>query len=266
MRNEKRNDGFTLIEVIIVIAVMAILAGAMAPLAVQMIDNSRVDATRKRQELIYRAILGDPSAPGSGFLSDIGALPGANLSQLTTRGALPPYAIDACGVGVGWRGPYVLEGIDSATGEILDGWGIAMDFVNGGSGFQIRSAGRDRAMNTAVDNLLYPSTPITANNVNGSFTLAVSALDTSTAQPTFVPAGGQITIYFAQSGAMQSVVIASPSGSYIYPPAGVGFPQGIHAINITGDPDGAGSQPAIARMITLYCPGGGTAHQSIALR
>jgi hypothetical protein len=66
---------------------------------------------------------------------------------------------------------------------------------------------------------------------------------------------------------MQSVVVASPSGSYIYPPVGVGFPQGIHAINITGDPDGVvGSQPAIARMITLYCPGGGTAHQSIALR
>ena len=207
--------GFTLIEVIIVIAILAVVAGAMAPLAVRTIDSARQDLTLKRQQSVYRAIFGDPSAPGSGFLSDIGQLPSTNLTELAVAGALPLYSIQPCGVGMGWRGPYLLEGVDT-TGQPLDGWGRPMDLVNG----QIRSSGPDRTMSTTTDNLLYPSTPITVNNVNGSIVLVVFALDNSTAQPIFVPAGGQATTYYARNGAMQSLAISSPSGSYVFPASG----------------------------------------------
>jgi hypothetical protein len=121
-------------------------------------------------------------------------------------------------------------------------------------------------MNSAADNLLYPSTPLAVNNVNGSIVLEVLALDSSTAQPIFVPAGGQATVYYAQNGVMQSLLMASATGSYVFPAAGTSLPQGIHAISVTGDPDGAGPQPSITRTITVYCPGGGTAHQTVALR
>jgi prepilin-type N-terminal cleavage/methylation domain-containing protein len=261
MINRTRAHGFTLIEVIIVIAILAILAGAMAPLAIRALESSREDQTLKRQQAIYRAILGDASAPGSGFLSDIGRLPIASLTELATQGALPSYGISASGVGAGWRGPYILEGVDG-TGRPLDGWGIPMDFVNG----QIRSAGPDHSMATNADNFLYPPTPIAANNANSGIVLTVLALDTSAAQPTFVPAGGQINLYYAQNGAMQSLVLNSASGVYSYPPNGVSFPQGIHAVDITADPDGPGSQPAVTRTITIYCPGGGTTQQTVALR
>jgi prepilin-type N-terminal cleavage/methylation domain-containing protein len=253
--------GFTLIEVIIVIAMLAVMAGAMAPLAVRMIDSGRQDATLERQKSIYRSILGDPSAPGSGFLSDIGRLPGANLSELAAVGSLPLYSIQPCGVGMGWRGPYLLEGVDTA-GRPLDGWGTPMVLISG----QVSSAGPDHNMITTADNLVYPPTPITANNVNGSIVLAVSALDSSTAQPVFVPAGGQATIYYAAGGLIQSLSVSSLSGSYVFPALGTSLPQGIHAINITADPDGAGSQPSLTRAITVYCPGGGTVHQMVALR
>jgi len=265
MNNSNRrrfsSTGFTLIEMIIVIAIMAIVAGAMAPLAVRMIDSSRQDTTVKRQQLIYQAILGDPSTHGTGFLSDMGRIPGGNLTELAVQGALPSYVIQACGVGMGWRGPYLLEGTDQ-TGRPLDGWGTPMDF----SGGQIRSAGPDRSMATTADNLYYPAVPITANNIYGSIAIKVFALDTSTAQPTYVPAGGQATIYFAQNGTMQSVTAASANGSYIFPTAGLNLPQGIHAINVTGDPDGPGPQPPVTNSITVFCPGGGTAHQTVALR
>jgi prepilin-type N-terminal cleavage/methylation domain-containing protein len=260
-RPHPSSAGFTLIEVIIVIAILAVVAGAMAPLAVRTIDSTRQDLTVKRQQAIYRAMLGDPSAPGSGFLSDIGRLPGNNLAELAVTGALPAYSVQPCGVGMGWRGPYLLEGVDS-TGRPLDGWGMPMDLVNG----QIRSSGPDRIMNTTADNIYYPSTPITVNNINGSIVLEVFALDTSTAQPVFVPAGGQATAYYAQNGTMQSLTNTSSAGSYVFPIAGGSLPQGIHAISVTGDPDGAGPQPSRTSTVMVYCPGGGTAHQMVALR
>jgi prepilin-type N-terminal cleavage/methylation domain-containing protein len=260
-RRHSSSAGFTLIEVIIVIAILAVMAGAMAPLAVRMIDNGRQNLTLERQKSIYRSILGDPSAPGSGFLSDIGRLPGANLTDLAVAGTLPSYSLQPCGVGMGWRGPYLLEGVDTA-GQPLDGWGTPMVLIGG----QISSAGPDRTMITTADNLVYPPTPITANNVNGSIILEVFALDSSTAQPVFVPAGGQATIYYAAGGLMQSLSASSLSGSYVFPAPGANLPQGIHAISITADPDGGGSQPSLTRTITVYCPGGGTAHQMVALR
>jgi prepilin-type N-terminal cleavage/methylation domain-containing protein len=254
-------SGFTLIEVIIVIAILAVVAGAMAPLAVQSINSSRRDLTIKHQELIYRTIFGDPSAPGSGFLSDIGRLPALDLAELTAPGRLPLYSLQPCGVGMGWRGPYLLEGTNAA-GLPVDGWGTPMVLLGG----QIRSAGPDQDMNTAADNLLYPSTPIALNNINGSIVLTVTAMDTSTGLPLFVPAAGEATVYFSQNGLMQSYVSTSASGSYIFPPQGSSLPQGIHAIAVTGDPDGPGPQPSKTKSMNIYATGGGTTYQTIALR
>lgn len=260
-RNDfSRSKGFTLIEVIVVIAILAIVAGAMAPLAGRAIDSSRQDLTLRRQQLIYRAILGDPSSPGSGFLSDVGRLP-SSLVELATMGTLPAYSIQACGVGMGWRGPYLLEGVDSA-GRPLDGWGTPMDLVNG----QIRSAGPDHSMSSSSDNLLYPPNPIATNNINGSIAFTVMALDSSSGQSVFVPAAGQATVCFAQNGQMQSYLLTSATGVYVCPASGLSLPQGIHAVTATGDPDGAGPQPARTGTVTVYCPGGGTVHQVMALR
>jgi type II secretory pathway pseudopilin PulG len=246
---------------IIAIAILAIVAGAMAPLAVRMVDSSRTDLTLKRQQSIYQAIFGAASAPGSGFLSDIGRLPGTNLTELAVAGSLPLYAMQPCGVGMGWRGPYLLEGVDF-SGRPLDGWGTPMDLASG----LIRSAGPDRSMAAIADNVVYPSTPITVNNINGSIALEVFAMDNSTAQPTFVPAGGQAIFYYALNGSMQSQAMFSISGSYVFPASGGSLPQGIHAISITADPDGVGPQPSLTRTVTVYCPGGGTVHQTVALR
>jgi prepilin-type N-terminal cleavage/methylation domain-containing protein len=264
MRSHRRNEwneGFTLIEVIIVIAILAIVAGAMAPLASRAIDSSRQDLTVKRQQLIYQAIMGDSLTSGSGFVSDIGRLPNANLTELSLIGSLPSYAIQPCGIGVGWRGPYLLEGID-ASGHPLDGWGAPMDFVNG----QIRSAGLDRDINTAADNILYPANPISANNIGGRVVLTVMTLDSSSSQPVYTPSAGQASLYFAQNGALQTIVLNSITGSYTYPPAGSVLPKGIYAIAATRDPDGSGPLPALTRTITAYCPGGGTVQQTLALR
>jgi prepilin-type N-terminal cleavage/methylation domain-containing protein len=249
--------GFTLIEVIIVIAILAIVAGAMAPMAVRTIDGSRQEATLKRQQMIYQAIFGDPSAHGTGFLSDIGRIPGQDLTELAIQGSLPTYASQSCGASMGWRGPYLLEGVDK-TGRPVDGWGEPMDFANG----QIRSKGPDRILNNVTDNLYYPPAALTANNIYGGIVLEAVALDTSATPPTYVAAGGSATICYARNGAMQTLTSSSSEGAYTFP----NIPQGIQTINVIGDPDGNGAQPALTRRIAIFCPAGGSIHKTVAMR
>jgi hypothetical protein len=152
--------------------------------------------------------------------------------------------------------------VDS-NGRPVDGWGVPMDFSNG----QIRSGGPDQDLNTAADNVLYPSTPITVNNTTSALNLNVLALSNSTSPPLFANTGGQITVHYAQDGVMLSQTVNSGTGVYAYPSNGLpALPQGIHAITATADPDGAGPQPAVTRTITVYCPGGTTVYQAIPLR
>lgn len=77
-RLKKANKGFSLVELIIVIAIMAILAGVLAPQFIKHINNSKKSSDIQNAQMIYDAL--------SSAVSEIEA--GTSTVSLTTDGTL----------------------------------------------------------------------------------------------------------------------------------------------------------------------------------
>jgi prepilin-type N-terminal cleavage/methylation domain-containing protein len=113
-KTRARVTGFTMLEVVIVIAVIAILAGLIAPLAVNTIKQSRVNACWEEIQIIKKVIVGDPtlveggSRSSFGFVGDLGVMP-ATLDELINRDPIRPtyQPYLTSNMYFGWRGPYI---------------------------------------------------------------------------------------------------------------------------------------------------------------
>jgi general secretion pathway protein G len=88
--NILEENGFTLMEIIIAVAIVAIMAGTLAPVAFKQINSARSRAAIKELELLEEGLLS--------FYEDTGRFPTEEegLAALVTD----PGAIN-------WRGPYV---------------------------------------------------------------------------------------------------------------------------------------------------------------
>jgi len=135
--------GLSLIEVIIILAVLAVLVALLVPSSVQVLTGARRDTTLDEMENLQIAMIGDPNLKNSGvrssfgYIGDMGNLP-ATLDDLLTQGAQPAYAFNSSlGVGAGWRGPYITLGPGSdADSHKKDAFGNfytydGTDYVNG---------------------------------------------------------------------------------------------------------------------------------------
>ena len=254
----RRRGGFTLIEVIIAIAIISILASMAVPYAAKLIDMSRTENTRKEMEELYNTIMGDPKIPTGGFVGDVGRLP-ANITQLNTRTApplpAPPQGLPGgglLGVKVGWYGPYINTGFD-AQGYLNDAWGTAYAYGNPGAG-QIRSAGADRVMGTA-DDLIYPPNAVT---FTGNLVVNLYVWDNTAGQYRLNPTPAQVTgmgvtYYYSNNGNQTSVSITVPP-TVVGPPYSFnGYHAGLHAV--TGTCQLVGSPAAATGQAVVYVPG-----------
>ncbi len=144
-------QGFTLLEVVLVLFLVGLMASATLMLTENVEDQAKYDETKRRMEMMRKAIVGDPTrtingAPEiSGFVADMGRLPGCVRELLDAQDCADPangltqWNIDvSTGIGSGWRGPYI-QVIPEKNGELRfrDGYGnldssTAIDAKNSG--------------------------------------------------------------------------------------------------------------------------------------
>jgi prepilin-type N-terminal cleavage/methylation domain-containing protein len=145
----QRCKGFTLIEVIVILAVISILAAMAIPTALRIFQTTAENTTKGEMANLKYALLGDPTKIQNGvrsdfgFLGDIGCLPTAafpsapELDRLLTQGNYPfPWAFNSTAqIGAGWNGPYITG---AATGQGTaefenDQWGNAYTYTVSGT-------------------------------------------------------------------------------------------------------------------------------------
>jgi prepilin-type N-terminal cleavage/methylation domain-containing protein len=170
--------GLTLLELITVVAILAILAGFLVPVVSQFGAQGRDTATKSTLTEVRNAIMGTAQNPG--YLSDTGQLPGT-IKDLFVK----PSAIAAFNpaTNTGWHGPYIIN----ATGNyprtdaygnagdpaLFDVWGnpIVLQYPTTGATVAINnsfarliSAGPNGALETPTD---YAGTPYPPSSTRG---------------------------------------------------------------------------------------------------
>lgn len=115
----KRQLGFTLMEVAVVIGITALLGGLIVPVAFKMLSVKKEQATRAELKTIKKAIIGEAKETiyGNeftfGFVGDIGNVP-ATLDELSDPGTLPMFSFDIDkNSGAGWNGPYMTDPLNN---------------------------------------------------------------------------------------------------------------------------------------------------------
>ena len=126
-----KNDGYTLIEMVLVIVIIGILASVAVQSLNKTENNRRLDETMAEMEEIARAIAGDERLISDGvrtdfgYVGDIGSLP-SNLDDL---------AVNPGGYAT-WKGPYIRNNVNENSEEYkrdCDLLGIA--FIDMGENF-----------------------------------------------------------------------------------------------------------------------------------
>ncbi len=147
------STGFSLIEIVVVIAVLSILAGMMAPMSVHLVDQRNAETTKKEMAEIKDGLLH--------YYEDVSpnAFP-TGLADLVTT----PSGV------TGWNGPY----FSGAVSEVqTDGWGSNYTYQESGRYAIVISGGNNKSVDSGSYNDFPPSDSPADNsdivvNINGN--------------------------------------------------------------------------------------------------
>lgn len=214
-----KTQGFTLIEMVMVVVIMGVMASiAMKSLKVSM-DNSRFDATVAEMDKLSRAIVGDERLISNGmrtdfgYVGDIGALP-ASLDDLMAN---PGYAT--------WNGPYLQNDFaEDIDGFKLDAWNNPYSYSGG---LSIISSGAGEAI---TRNLAGSLSELTSNTVIGV------VRDKSLSPPGDSALQVTVSIVYPDGTGAYSSLSTAPGASGEFSFTGT-IPIGVHQIRAVANAD-----------------------------
>ena len=179
-----RRAGFTLVEMVVVLLILAALTVAAVQSLSPVADQARYDATSRTLQQLNEAMLGadglrqsDGTPLITGFVADVGRVPiqgpdpltpETQLSELwdgtlattfpfqTRSGPAAPIDYSAIRIPCGWRGPYLRFGIGVA--DLRDGWANPFTLSPATAGSSISTV-TWAAVSPYSDNLTISTTP-----------------------------------------------------------------------------------------------------------
>jgi len=238
---------FSLIEVIIVLAIIGILAGLAVPAALRLFEVTAEETTRQEMDNIKRAILGDARKLQSsfrsdfGYIGDIGCLPD-DLRRILLNPPPPPPVLPALPTwtfdstkqtGAGWKGPYITG---AATGQEVeeftkDQWGNDYTYTVTGGPCPPAPTGMTATLTSGGANLGSTADDIIISIVAGETTATVRGTVKNTAGAGL--AAVSVELYSAVNAAVTTTT-ATTDANGNYSVTSVPFGQRAVMANPTG--------------------------------